>query len=509
MDRAGVFARALAALDTRAANLKPRGHDRRSPLPRPKFTHGSTMRHVVVMTATGSIGLMAIFIVDFLNLFYIALLGQAELAAAIGYAGTLLFFTVSLCIGISIAGTALVSRALGARQRERSPPPCDILAGVHGCGHTRRLTLATLPLLSPILTLFGATGRTHEIAWRFLLIVMPTTPLIGLGMACAGLLRAVGDAKRAMYVTLSGGLITAVFDPLLIFGFGLGVDGAAITSMLRAARLIAIGFNRCVRVHDLLARPDVRAAIADARALSGIAVPACSPTSQRRSATRSSPPQSRATGIRRSRAIAVIGRIIPLAFGAIFALAGSIGPILGQNLGAERYDRVRRTLLDGMTFITVYCIAMCLALVVLRESIVRCSARPGEGAELIRFFCIYIAPSWIVLGWPFVANAGFNNLGFPTWSTVFNWGRATVGTIPFVYLGATQFGAAGVLAGQAVGAVAVRRSRRSIVCFMVVGKLGARRTSSSQGDDSRDRTPDAAVLLRQGRDRDRLDRFTQ
>src|SRR5215212_5343723 len=84
----------------------------------PKLTHGSIMRHVVVMTATGSIGLMAIFVVDFLNLFYIALLGEQELAAAIGYAGTVLFFTVSLSIGIVIAGTALVSRALGARQRE-------------------------------------------------------------------------------------------------------------------------------------------------------------------------------------------------------------------------------------------------------------------------------------------------------------------------------------------------------------------------------------------------------
>src|SRR5687768_15382577 len=84
----------------------------------PRFVEGSTLRHVVVLTATGSVGLMAIFVVDFLNLFYISLLGEQELAAAIGYAGTLLFFTTSLCIGISIAGTALVSRALGARRRE-------------------------------------------------------------------------------------------------------------------------------------------------------------------------------------------------------------------------------------------------------------------------------------------------------------------------------------------------------------------------------------------------------
>src|SRR5690606_23516822 len=78
-----------------------------------KFVTGSTMRHVAVMTATGSIGLIAIFVVDALNLLYISMLGVQELAAAIGFAGTLMFFTVSISIGFTIAASALVSRALG------------------------------------------------------------------------------------------------------------------------------------------------------------------------------------------------------------------------------------------------------------------------------------------------------------------------------------------------------------------------------------------------------------
>ncbi len=55
-----------------------------------------------------------------LNLFYIAQLGEQELAAAIGYAGTVLFFLTSFGIGLSIAGTALVSRALGAGDRHKA-----------------------------------------------------------------------------------------------------------------------------------------------------------------------------------------------------------------------------------------------------------------------------------------------------------------------------------------------------------------------------------------------------
>jgi len=446
-----------------------------TPAPAPKFTQGSTMRHVVVMTATGSIGLMAIFVVDFLNLFYIALLGEQELAAAIGYAGTVLFFTVSFSIGVSIAGTALVSRALGGRRREEARRLATssllFMAVV-----TLALTLLTLPLLAPILTLFGASGRTHEIAWRFLLIVLPTTPLMGLGMACSGILRAAGDARRAMYVTLSGGLLTAACDPLLIFGFGLGVDGAAITSVLARLALVVVGFNGCVRVHGLLARTHWRAALADARPLAAIAAPAVLANIATPFGNAIVTAAVARYGDSAVAGYAVIGRIVPLAFGAIFALAGSIGPILGQNLGAERYERVRRTIADGMIFTTVYCVVTCVALLVLREPIVRLFGASGEGAELIRFFCMYIAPSWIAVGWLFVANAAFNNLGFPTWSTVFNWGRATVGTVPFVWIGATQFGAAGVIAGQAVGAV-VFGIGAVIVCFRVVGRLAGRQIS--------------------------------
>ena len=65
----------------------------------PVFTHGSTMRHVAVMTATGSIGLMAIFSVDVLSLFWVSRLGVEALKAAIGYASQLQFLGMSVNIG--------------------------------------------------------------------------------------------------------------------------------------------------------------------------------------------------------------------------------------------------------------------------------------------------------------------------------------------------------------------------------------------------------------------------
>lgn len=436
-----------------------------------KFTQGPIMRHVVVMTTTGSVGLMAIFMVDFLNLFYIALLGQQELAAAIGYAGTVLFFTTSVCIGVTIAGTALVSRALGARARgdARRLAASSLVFIVATSG---LLSVAMLPLLAVLLSLLGAEGATFAIAWRFLAITLPSTPLLGLGMAASGLLRAVGDARRSMYVTLAGAIVTAALDPVLIFVLGLGVDGAAIASIVSRAALAAVGLNGCVRIHDMVASPSLSAARSDAPALSAIAVPAVLTNVATPIGNAVVTAAVAAYGDAAVAGYAVIGRVTPLAFGAIFALSGAIGPILGQNFGARRFDRLQRAISDSLVLTVAYCLAIWILLAVLQGEIVTAFGASGQAADLIRFFCVYVAGTFLFAGALFVANAAFNNLGFPTWSTLFNWGRATLGTVPFVWIGA-HYGVEGVIAGQAAGGI-IFGIAAVFVCFAAIRRLTAK-----------------------------------
>ena len=81
-----------------------------------KFVDGSLMRHITVMSLTASVGLMAIFAVDLVNMVFISWLKDEEITAAVGYAGAILFFTTSFGIGMSLAGSAVVARALGQRQ---------------------------------------------------------------------------------------------------------------------------------------------------------------------------------------------------------------------------------------------------------------------------------------------------------------------------------------------------------------------------------------------------------
>ena len=59
--------------------------------------------------------------------------------------------------------------------------------------------------------------------------------------------------KRAMYVTLAGAVVNAVFDPILIFGLDLGIRGAAIASVLGRLTMLAVALYGAVYIHRIYA----------------------------------------------------------------------------------------------------------------------------------------------------------------------------------------------------------------------------------------------------------------
>ncbi|MFY8157143.1 MAG: MATE family efflux transporter, partial [Rhabdaerophilum sp.] len=228
------------------------------------FTRGSTLRHVLTMTGTGAVGLMAIFLVDFLSLFYVSLLRDDRLTAGVGYATTILFVAISVNIGSMIAGSAMVARRRGALDEEgarRIASTSLVLAILVGVAVSGGL-LAAMPWMLPKL---GATGVPLEVAERFLWITLPANALMAVGMALSGYLRAVGDPRRAMNVTLFGGLVTAVADPFFIFTLNLGTDGAALATVVSRLVFMAVGLHGIVMVHRLLRRPRLDEIRADAK----------------------------------------------------------------------------------------------------------------------------------------------------------------------------------------------------------------------------------------------------
>jgi MATE family, multidrug efflux pump len=223
-------------------------------------------------------------------------------------------------------------------------------------------------------------------------------------------------------------------------------------------------------VHDLMARPRWASVRSDARAVYAIALPAV--------ATNVATPLANAFFVRilgrygdeAIAATAIMDRLVPVAFGGLFALSGAVGPILGQNWGAKRFDRMRQALRDSVVFMAAYVGTVWLVLLLLREPLTLVFHAQGLTAELVEFFCAISGFMWFFIGLLFVANAAFNNLGFPLLSTGFNWGRASLGVVPFALLGASMGGPRGALAGMAVGSVAFGVAA-ILTAFWTIGRL--------------------------------------
>ena len=429
------------------------------------FTTGSTMRHVVVMTATASVGLMALFLVDAINLFYISLLGVTELAAAIGFAGSIQFFMISLSIGLMIAGSATVSRAIGAGDRAaaRRMATSGMVTAVLLMG-----VIAALVWIWRVeaLRLLGAKGAALEQAGAFLAIVLPSLPLLAVGMAAGGTLRAIGEARRAMYVTLGGGALAAVIDPILIFGLDLGLTGAAIATVAVRFCIAGIGLWFVIGRHDMLAPPRLGDCSTDLPPLLAIALPAM--------ATQLSTPFGNAYltttvaehGDGAVAGWAVVGRLTALAFAGIFSLAGAVGPIVGQNAGAGLSARIVATFRDALIFAGVYVLTVWLVLWLMADFVVLGFGLDPDGAKVVHAFIRYGAGAFLFTGALFVTNATFNNLGRPHWSTLCNWSRDAI-AIPVL---AILLGGAGVAAAvwiQAIAAIAVGTGA-TLICWRFI-----------------------------------------
>jgi putative MATE family efflux protein len=278
-------------------------------------------------------------------------------------------------------------------------------------------------------------------------------PVLVLGMSMAAGVRALGDARRSMWATIMGSLVNAVLDPLFIFTFGWGLEGAAWASVAAWLVVLGLAWYAIVAVHRLPCRISRRDFLEDIRPIMKIAGPAvltnlATPIgSSFVLRTMSQFGDSAVAGA------AIIGRISPVAFCAIFALSSAVGPIIGQNAGAGLYHRVRSTLRNAMLFNLAYMAVIWLLLWLSADAIVRVFSASEQAEDLILFYCHFLVGAFVFNGTLFVANASFNNLHHPHWATCFNFGRAVLGTIPAVYFGAKWYGARGVMAGEMVGAV--------------------------------------------------------
>lgn len=436
-----------------------------------KFTQGNLSAHIMKMALTNAVGLSVFFLVDLVDIYFISLLGKPHLVAAIAYAGAILFFTTSISIAMVIANSAVVAKKIGQKsfhEAKQAATTCCILTFIF----SSLLALLIYYNAKSILILIGAEGDVLSSALLYLQIIIFSFPILALAMQMTASLRALGEAKLGMYCTLLGGLVNAFMAPILIFYFDLGLKGAAFASVAARFIILLAGLYLLLRKYHFLVALQWSAFKHHARSLCYIALPA--------SLTQISTPighlyvtyEMAKFGEGYVVGWAIVSRIIPVAFVMLFAMPGAIGPILSQNIGAKQYTRVKSTLNQSLNVIIKYVFVVALLLSFLQEHLVLLFNAQSDAASLVRFFCQYIAISFIFVAINLVSMSFLNNVGYAKIATLLNIGKMSLGTIPFVSIGAFYYGAEGVLIGQALGSIIFALMALTL-CYRIFIKIQA------------------------------------
>lgn len=269
-------------------------------------------------------------------------------------------------------------------------------------------------------------------------------------MGANGALRGQGEAVRSSSILIAAAVVNMILDPILIYGWGplpgFGIAGAGyalalayVTAAAWALVLINRGElrfqpSRCLSGGVLtgvkeIAKVGAPASIANAVNPAGLAVP---------------------TGI-----IATHGDASVAAFGAagrlqafsvvpLLALSSAIGPVVGQNWGAGRIDRVRETLrLSGLACV-VYGLAVALPLLFLRERIGAIFTDDQTVIDGIALYLLIASWGFFAYGLLIVSNGVLNAIDQSARALVVSVVRVVAIMAPLGWIGAQTLGPEGV-----------------------------------------------------------------
>lgn len=173
-------------------------------------------------------------LVGFIDTLMISKIGLLAVTA-VGVANTILNVYLALFIALGVGTSALIAQKLGAgkeREAQLITNQSVILAILIG------LLLGVISILfgSPLLGLMGASAEVLDSGMQFFLVVGGASVFIALMTIFGSILRATGDTKSPMEISVIVNIGNIVIDYMLIFGFGpipaLGVLGTAIGTVL-------------------------------------------------------------------------------------------------------------------------------------------------------------------------------------------------------------------------------------------------------------------------------------
>lgn len=377
------------------------------------LTNGNLKSHLFRLAGPMTWGIMMVISFQLVDTYFISLLGT-EALAAFSFTFPVTYFIFSFIMGFSIAMSSVVSRLVGSGEQETVRR-----VATHGLVMVILISIALsiggLFFMEPLFTLLGASEEMLPKISAYMSIwfwgaIFVSTPMVG-----NAAMRACGDAMTPAIIMTIAALINVALDPILIFGlFGfprMEMEGAALATVLANGVAMAAGLVLLYKPKNILslsALVDYSQFGNSAKRLMFIALPA--------GITNSIQPIVNAlifallakSGAEVVAAFGVASRIEAFAFIILMGLSVGMGPIIGQNWGAEKHDRVRDTLRLSINFNVIWSVLVAIILGLFAHPIMGLFS---NDENVIRYGVLFF---WIV---PFTYV--FSNL-FRGWASAYN-----------------------------------------------------------------------------------------
>jgi putative MATE family efflux protein len=208
-------------------------------------------------------------------------------------------------------------------------------------------TIIVLLFLDPILYFFGASQEILPYAHDFMVIISLGNVITHMYFGLNAMLRATGNPQKSMYAIIFSVIINVIFAPLFIFGFGWGIRGAALATILAQTTMLLWQIrhftNRQNSIHLKKGAFRLKRKIVTDSLAIGLA-PFLMNTTASVIVIVINQSLIKYGGDLAVGAYGIINRVASLFVMVIIGLNQGMQPIAGYNFGASQFDRVNRVL---------------------------------------------------------------------------------------------------------------------------------------------------------------------
>lgn len=429
----------------------------KSSVQKPDLLSGDVFLTLKEMTIPMIYGMVLLMTFNLIDTFFVSLLGTQPLAA-ISFTFPITFTVISLFIGLGIGTSAVLSKLLGKGD-----------VALAKCYATSALYLSSIIVLvlaflgycfnEQIFTLLGAEPELIPLILQYMDIwfigcITLMGPMVG-----NAILRASGDTKTPSIIMGSAGLINALLDPILIFGFGpipaLGMQGAAIATLISwfcgtGLALYILAHHKKL-IHTQL--PSVERFIIASKSILKIGLPAAGANMLTPVASAILTAIAAGFGNAAVAAFGVGTRIESIACLVVLAMSMTLPAFIGQNFGAGNMTRVKEAYLTAIKFVLGWQIAIYILLIIFAPYIAAAFADEVEVKQAIELFLWVLPLAYGLQGVIILTNSSLNALHKPLSALVLSIIRLFVCYVPLAYIGSLSFGLSGFFIGAALGNV--------------------------------------------------------